>query len=330
MRPSILDPLFAPITSLEGVGPKVAGMIERIVPADLGDRAARAGDLLFTLPTSVIDRRDRPGIANAAPGAIVTLEVWIDRHQPPPRGNRSVPYRVFAHDDSGEIALTFFHAHAAYLEKQLPEGEQVLVSGRMEWFNGRASMVHPDHTTPADEAECRQMLSTGLQYKGPAAVRYPRGTGPGVAPGVDLSTLPVGKAQLRAQGHRLAILAFGSTVAAAEQAGRELGLSVVNMRFIKPLDRAMLLDLARTHEGFVTVEDNVVAGGAGSGVSELLNAEAILMPVLHLGLPDSFQHHASREDLLAEAGIDAAGIRDAILRRWPDLRNASAPMSATG
>lgn len=183
---------------------------------------------------------------------------------------------------------------------------------------------------PADEAECRQMLSTGLQYKGPAAVRYPRGTGPGVAPGVDLSTLPIGKAQLRAQGRRLAILAFGATVTAAEQVGRELGLSVVNMRFIKPLDRGMLLDLARTHDGFVTVEDNVVAGGAGSGVSELLNAEAIVMPVLHLGLPDSFQHHAGREDLLAEAGIDATGIRDAILRRWPDLRNASAPMSAAG
>ncbi|MQP76306.1 1-deoxy-D-xylulose-5-phosphate synthase [Stenotrophomonas sp. MYb238] len=183
---------------------------------------------------------------------------------------------------------------------------------------------------PADEAECRQMLSTGLQYKGPAAVRYPRGTGPGVAPGVDLSTLPIGKAQLRAQGHRLAILAFGSTVAAAEQVGRELGLSVVNMRFVKPLDRAMVLDLARTHEGFVTVEDNVVAGGAGSGVSELLNADAILMPVLHLGLPDSFQHHASREDLLSEAGIDAAGIRDAILRRWPDVRTPTAPMSAAG
>jgi len=183
---------------------------------------------------------------------------------------------------------------------------------------------------PADEAECRQMLSTGLQYKGPAAVRYPRGTGPGVAPGVDLSTLPIGKAQLRTQGHRLAILAFGSTVAAAEQVGRELGLSVVNMRFVKPLDRAMVLDLARTHEGFVTIEDNVVAGGAGSGVSELLNAEAILMPMLHLGLPDSFQHHASREDLLSEAGIDAAGIRDAILRRWPDVRTPKAPMSAAG
>jgi 1-deoxy-D-xylulose-5-phosphate synthase len=183
---------------------------------------------------------------------------------------------------------------------------------------------------PADEAECRQMLSTGLQYKGPAAVRYPRGTGPGVAPGVDLSPLPVGKAQLRAQGQRLAILAFGSTVAAAEQVGRELGLTVVNMRFIKPLDRTLLLELARTHEGFVTVEDNVVAGGAGSGVSELLNAEAIVMPVLHLGLPDSFQHHASREDLLAEAGIDAAGIRDAIFRRWPDARTPATAMSVAG
>ncbi|WP_449467048.1 1-deoxy-D-xylulose-5-phosphate synthase [Stenotrophomonas humi] len=181
---------------------------------------------------------------------------------------------------------------------------------------------------PGDEAECRQMLSTGLQYNGPAAVRYPRGTGPGAAVGTDLSTLEIGKAQLRHQGSRIALLAFGSTLTAAEQVGRELGLSVVNMRFIKPLDKAMLLELARTHEGFVTVEDNVVAGGAGSGVSELLNAEAVLMPVLHLGLPDSFQHHASREDLLAEAGIDATGIRDAILKRWPKLKDNAAPLSA--
>ena len=137
MRPSLLDPLFAPITSLEGVGPKVAALIEKVVPADLGDRAARVGDLLFVLPHSVIDRRNRPGIALAAEGAIVTLEVRIDRHQPPPRGNRSVPYRVYAHDDTGEIALTFFHAHAAYLEKTMPVGEHVVVSGRMEWFNGR-------------------------------------------------------------------------------------------------------------------------------------------------------------------------------------------------
>lgn len=106
---------------------------------------------------------------------------------------------------------------------------------------------------------------------------------------------------------------------AAEAVGRELGLTVVNMRFVKPLDKAMLLELAKSHEGFVTIEDNVVAGGAGSGVSELLNAEGVLMPMLHLGLPDSFQHHASREDLLAEAGIDQAGIRAAVIKRWPRL-----------
>jgi ATP-dependent DNA helicase RecG len=152
MRPSLLDPLFAPITSLEGVGPKIAALIEKVVPADLGDRNARAGDLLFLLPHSIIDRRNRPGIAYGAEGAIVTLEVRIDRHQPPPRGNRSVPYRVFAHDDTGEIALTFFHAHAAWLEKTMPEGERVIVSGRMEWFNGRPSMVHPDHIALASDA----------------------------------------------------------------------------------------------------------------------------------------------------------------------------------
>ncbi len=172
---------------------------------------------------------------------------------------------------------------------------------------------------PADEAECRQMLTTGLRYDGPAAVRYPRGSGTGVAAGTDLSTLEIGKADVRVPGSRVALLAFGSTVPAAETVGRELGLTVVNMRFIKPLDRALLLQLAASHDAFVTVEDNVVAGGAGSGVSELLNAEDVLRPVLHLGLPDSFQHHASREDLLAEAGIDAAGIRAAVLKRWPKL-----------
>ncbi len=172
---------------------------------------------------------------------------------------------------------------------------------------------------PADENECRQMLTTGLRHEGPAAVRYPRGTGPGVAIGPELDTLPIGKAQLRRNGSRLTLLAFGATVAAAEQAGAELGLTVVNMRFIKPLDRTLVLELARTHEGFVTIEDNVVAGGAGSAVSELLNAEDVLLPVLQLGLPDAFQHHASREDLLAEAGIDAAGIHAAVLRRWPQL-----------
>ncbi len=172
---------------------------------------------------------------------------------------------------------------------------------------------------PSNEAECRQMLSTGLQHPGPAAVRYPRGSGTGVDAGSDLSTLPIGKGELRLQGNRVALLAFGSTVAAAEQVGRELGLSVVNMRFIKPLDRELVLAMANQHDALVTIEDNVVAGGAGSAVAELLNAEDVLRPILHLGLPDAFQHHASREDLLAEAGIDAAGIRAALLKRWPQL-----------
>ncbi|WP_093820700.1 1-deoxy-D-xylulose-5-phosphate synthase [Stenotrophomonas indicatrix] len=183
---------------------------------------------------------------------------------------------------------------------------------------------------PSNEAECRQMLSTGLQHPGPAAVRYPRGSGTGVDAGSDLSTLPIGKGELRQQGNRVALLAFGSTVAAAEQVGRELGLSVVNMRFIKPLDRELVLAMANQHDALVTIEDNVVAGGAGSAVAELLNAEDVLRPILHLGLPDAFQHHASREDLLAEAGIDAAGIRAALLRRWPQLAAGNPPLSAAG
>jgi ATP-dependent DNA helicase RecG len=119
----------------------------------------------------VIDRRNRPGIAGAAEGAIVTLEVRIDRHQPPPRGNRSVPYRVYAHDDTGEIGLTFFHAHAAYLEKAMPVGEHVTVSGRMEWFNGRPTMVHPDHIALAGDTESLPLvepvypLTAGLSGK---------------------------------------------------------------------------------------------------------------------------------------------------------------------
>ncbi|MDQ3229209.1 MAG: 1-deoxy-D-xylulose-5-phosphate synthase, partial [Pseudomonadota bacterium] len=156
----------------------------------------------------------------------------------------------------------------------------------------------------SDENECRQMLSTGYRHEGPVAVRYPRGTGPGIALQENLDTLPIGKAQLRRHGSRVALLAFGALVPAAERAGEELGFSVVNMRFIKPLDHELILELAKTHDAFVTLEDNVVSGGAGSGVAELLAAKGIVLPILHLGLPDEFQHHASREDLLAEAGLD--------------------------
>ncbi|HMB43188.1 MAG TPA: 1-deoxy-D-xylulose-5-phosphate synthase [Luteimonas sp.] len=171
----------------------------------------------------------------------------------------------------------------------------------------------------SDENECRQMLATGFAHDGPAAVRYPRGVGPGVAVEDAMSLLPIGTAQVRSRGARVALLAFGATVSAATRVGSELGLTVVNMRFVKPLDRALIVELAATHDAFVTLEDNVVAGGAGSGVAELLAAEKVVLPLMHLGLPDAFQHHASREELLAEAGLDEAGIRAALLARWPDL-----------
>ncbi len=182
---------------------------------------------------------------------------------------------------------------------------------------------------PADENECRQMLTTGFRHTGPAAVRYPRGAGPGVALQPTLDTLPIGKADVRRRGARLALLAFGAVVPAAEKVGEELGLTVVNMRFVKPLDRDLVLELARTHEGLVTLEDNAVAGGAGSAVAELLTADGIELPILQLGLPDRFLEHASREQLLAEAGLDAAGIRAALLRRWPGL-GAAQPLKALG
>ncbi|WP_461061972.1 1-deoxy-D-xylulose-5-phosphate synthase [Silanimonas algicola] len=181
---------------------------------------------------------------------------------------------------------------------------------------------------PADEAECRAMLTTGLRHEGPAAVRYPRGTGPGVAVPTTLDVLPIGKAEVRRRGKGVALLAFGALLPAAEQVGAELGLTVVNMRFVKPLDRELLLELAATHDGFVTLEDNVVMGGAGSAVLELFAQEGVMKPTLLLGLPDRFQDHAAREELLAEAGLDAASVRTAVLTRWPSL--ATPELKAAG
>jgi 1-deoxy-D-xylulose-5-phosphate synthase len=175
---------------------------------------------------------------------------------------------------------------------------------------------------PADENECRMMLSTGFRHEGPAAVRYPRGTGPGAVVGSTLDTLPIGRAEVRRQGAGLALLAFGAPLAAAEAVGQALGATVVNMRFVKPLDEALVLELARSHAGLVTLEDNAIAGGAGSGVAELLNAHGIATPLLQLGLPDVYFEHASREELLAEAGLDAAGIERAIRARFGELLQA--------
>ena len=183
---------------------------------------------------------------------------------------------------------------------------------------------------PSDENECRLMLSTGYQYIGPAAVRYPRGSGTGVTVQDNLDTLPIGKAELRQRGSKIALLAFGAVLPAAEQVAKELGLTVVNMRFIKPLDRNLILELAKTHDAFVTLEDNVVMGGAGSAVAELLSAENIVLPIMHLGLPDAYQEHASREQLLAEAGLDSASIRASILQRWPLQADAGIAKKAAG
>ncbi len=182
--------------------------------------------------------------------------------------------------------------------------------------------------TPADENECRKMLTTGFRHHGPAAVRYPRGTGPGVALDAGLDTFPIGQALVRRRGSRIALLAFGAMVPVAEQIGLEFDLTVVNMRFVKPLDRALLLELARTHAGFVTLEDNAVMGGAGSAVAELLAAEGIALPIQHVGLPDTWLEHASREQVLAEAGLDTASVRSAMLKRWPQLTAAPIAMTA--
>ncbi|MEO5596693.1 MAG: transketolase C-terminal domain-containing protein, partial [Lysobacteraceae bacterium] len=169
-----------------------------------------------------------------------------------------------------------------------------------------------------------RMLTTGFRHSGPAAVRYPRGGGTGVALEAGLESIPIGQALVRQRGARIALLAFGAMVPMAEKIGLEFDLTVVNMRFIKPLDRATVLELARTHIGFVTLEDNAIMGGAGSAVAELLSAEGVVVPIQHLGLPDAWLEHASREQVLAEAGLDLAGARAAMLARWPELAQAPA------
>ncbi|MDP3837823.1 MAG: transketolase C-terminal domain-containing protein, partial [Methylococcales bacterium] len=161
---------------------------------------------------------------------------------------------------------------------------------------------------PADENECRQMLYTGFLHNGPASVRYPRGKGPGVAVETTMTELPIGKAEVKHQGSRIAILAWGSMVTPALNAGKQLNATVVNMRFVKPIDEALILELAKSHDVFVTVEENALAGGAGSAVNDFLQAQRILMPVLNIALPDSFIEQGTREELLAFCGLDAQSI----------------------
>ncbi len=168
---------------------------------------------------------------------------------------------------------------------------------------------------PADENECQQMLTTGVGLDQPSAVRYPRGSGPGVVPGKELQPLPVGKAELRRRGHGLAIFAFGALVPMAVEVAEALDATLVNMRFVKPLDLDMIREMANAHAHLVTLEDNVVAGGAGSGVNEALAVLGIQRPMLNLGLPDRFCDHGEREEVLASVGLDAPGIERSI-REW--------------
>ncbi|MBI3775025.1 MAG: 1-deoxy-D-xylulose-5-phosphate synthase [Gammaproteobacteria bacterium] len=165
---------------------------------------------------------------------------------------------------------------------------------------------------PADENECRQMLYTGFQHNGPSAVRYPRGNGPGVKTMQTMTALPIGKADIRRSGRKIALLTFGSMLTPALEAADSLDATVINMRFVKPLDEHMVLRMATTHDVLVTLEENTVLGGAGSAVNEFLAAQHITAPILNLGLPDRFVAHGKREQLLAECGLTCDGIIAAI------------------
>ena len=181
---------------------------------------------------------------------------------------------------------------------------------------------------PADETECWQMLYTGTTLPGPSAVRYPRGIGTGAAVDQSMTALPVGQAQVRRRGDGgIAILAFGSMVQPALEVAERVDATVVNMRFVKPLDEALLRDIATTHSAIVTIEENVVAGGAGSGCAEYLDSVGLDIPRLHIGVPDQFITHGSRNECLAAAGLDIASI-SARIDRWrisvPQLRGQRA------
>ncbi len=173
--------------------------------------------------------------------------------------------------------------------------------------------------TPADENECRQMLYTGFSLDTPSAVRYPRGAGPGVPIEQAMRALPVGKAEVRREGRRVALLAFGTLLRTALEAGDELDATVVNMRFVKPLDDALVAQIARTHVLVVTLEENVVMGGAGSAVAESLAAQGIAVPLLHLGLPDRFVDHGDQHQLLASVGLNRDGVLASVRARLAEL-----------
>jgi 1-deoxy-D-xylulose-5-phosphate synthase len=181
---------------------------------------------------------------------------------------------------------------------------------------------------PPDENECRQMLYTATTLSSPSAVRYPRGTGPGAAIIAEMTALPVGRAQLRREGRSgLAILVFGTLLESARKIAERLDATLVNMRFIKPLDDKLVLSLAARHRAIITIEENAVMGGAGSAVGELLASNGVQIPLLHLGIPDAFIEHGSRDSCLAAAGLDLAGLNQSVDRWWtPQIQERVRPV----
>ncbi|MOA04360.1 1-deoxy-D-xylulose-5-phosphate synthase [compost metagenome] len=171
--------------------------------------------------------------------------------------------------------------------------------------------------TPSDENELRKLLTTGYHFQGPAAVRYPRGTGPNTPIEPELTPVEIGKGVIRRQGQagKVAFLVFGVQLADALQVAEQFDATVVDMRFVKPLDEELVRQLAASHELLVTIEENSVMGGAGAAVSEFLARENLLQPVLHLGLPDYYVEHAKPAQMLAECGLDAAGIERSVSER---------------
>jgi 1-deoxy-D-xylulose-5-phosphate synthase len=167
----------------------------------------------------------------------------------------------------------------------------------------------------SDENECRKMLTTAYQYRGPAAVRYPRGAGIGATVETELTSIEMGKGEIRRQGKGVAILAFGTMLAPSLQAAETLNATVANMRFIKPLDTALVAELAASHDLLVTIEEGSIMGGAGSAVAEALSTAGIVKPLLQLGLPDKFIDHGDATQLLAQCGLDAAGITASVNQR---------------
>jgi 1-deoxy-D-xylulose-5-phosphate synthase len=167
---------------------------------------------------------------------------------------------------------------------------------------------------PGDEQECDRMLRTGYEFPGPAMIRYPRGAGPGVELEAGLPTLEIGKGEIRRLGKQVALLVFGSLLSTAQQVADQLDASLVNMRFIKPLDESLVREMAASHEILVTIEENVVQGGAGSAVNEFIAAAGIKVNLINLGLPDRYLDHATHQEQLAEAGLDSEGILSAVER----------------